>query len=321
MLDTTNIEGSKPFVTKLDDSEIIARLISQSGYLHFRLNHKLHLTYTMRIRYFFQVLLISTIISCSNQKDSNSNYRLTSVLDGILIEEFDSTGYEIPLYNYNNKIFTEGKRFTYSYDFKKTDSSYFFKLTNEDWELVPANEVDSITVFTVSLTVIPLLNQTNEGQTLVSYKFNTEPTFSMTGVIENEANIWVHPPRNALFKILELNPFPYVKYPLKVGNKWNWKLSIGDHWADKRWKLWQGRITNKFSYEIIDQSKIETQFGLINCYEIFSSAQSELGKTSLRTWFNDELGFVKLEYINIDNSSLTLYLTDVKELDDPFKTM
>jgi len=50
--------------------------------------------------------------------------------------------------------------------------------------------------------------------------------FSMSGTIENEGNVWIHPPRDNYFKIIELNPFPYIKAPYNIGAKWAWKLKI-----------------------------------------------------------------------------------------------
>jgi hypothetical protein len=103
-----------------------------------------------------------------------------------------------------------------------------------------------------------------------------------TGVVENPQNIWIHPPREALFRILELNPFPYVKFPYKAGKTWKWKLGIGDYWEDERWKTWEKTITNKYTYTITDTAcRLSTLLGDLTCCKIYSKAVSKLGKTSL----------------------------------------
>ncbi|MBR6174583.1 MAG: hypothetical protein IKQ52_03210, partial [Bacteroidales bacterium] len=43
---------------------------------------------------------------------------------------------------------------------------------------------------------------------------------SMSGIVENERNLWMHPNRSCLFRVLELNPFPYIQYPVEKGRKW-----------------------------------------------------------------------------------------------------
>ena len=153
------------------------------------------------------------------------------------------------------------------------------------------------------------------NQTSISYQFmqNNGEIFTMevTGAIENEKNVWIHPPRSSFFEILELNPFPYIKEPLKIGNKWNWKLKIGDHWSDKRWLEWKGGIENIYEYEIIDKKNIETKLGILKCFVIKSKAKSRIGETQLLSYFNENYGFVKLDYNNIDGTKTILELEKV----------
>jgi hypothetical protein len=139
--------------------------------------------------------------------------------------------------------------------------------------------------------------------------------FEKTGLVENEKNIWLHPPRSFLFEILQLNPFPYIQKPYEKGNKWTWSLKIGDQWSNERWKVWKGGIENKYVYEIVDDNcAISTPLGDLNCYKINSYAESELGKTFLTAYFNEIYGFVRYEYINIDGSVLNieLYKAEIK---------
>ena len=142
---------------------------------------------------------------------------------------------------------------------------------------------------------------------------NSRPlTMEMTGAIENEMNVWIHPPRSNFFKILELNPFPYIKSPYQIGTKWNWKLEIGDHWADKRWLEWKGGIENNYDYEIKEKKNISTKLGNLECYIIHSKAKSRIGETELISYFNPNFGFVKLEYKNIDGTKTILELEKVE---------
>ena len=187
--------------------------------------------------------------------------------DGITVEKTDSAKQYDEVYNANNVIYTVGKKFTYSYYYQNSRGEKFLIKRGKaalqpaghstyDWEFVNPEKKDNETVNHLILKpssgnpfkkYFPDYNQTaisyeylmNNGQSL---------TNETTGAIENEMNVWIHPPRNNFFRILELNPFPYIKAPYKIGTKWKWKLKIGDSWSDKRWKEWKGEIENIYDY-------------------------------------------------------------------------
>lgn len=272
----------------------------------------------------FCILLIC--LSCiSNPKEDDKevetkekNYVLVSDDDNILVEEFDSTVVDVNRYNSNNRIYTVGRVF--KYDFKHItpeDEVKYFRI-NEDrksWSFVLEPEIDSTTLKSVTIEVLdgnpmsehlPDYNQTN-----LKYVLNEDIGYSTSGAIENEGNVWIHPPRDRYFKILELNPFPYIKAPYEIGTSWTWDLTIGDGWADERWKVWEGQIVNKYNYEITAKETLNTKIGKIECYIIESNANSRIGDTKLKAYFNSEYGFVELDYTNIDNSKTILELVDV----------
>ncbi|WP_223583005.1 hypothetical protein [Sphingobacterium sp. GVS05A] len=246
--------------------------------------------------------------------------------DGILVEKFDSTNVDENKYNLDNEIYVTGTKLIYSYKHIGIDKQEYFigkigksgKTTNE-WEFIPIERKNDSTILNV--TIIPLNGNAfkasipDYNQTNFLYNFLNTGGQSIgkeiTGVIENKKNIWIHPPRFALFSILELNPFPYISFPTKNGKKWNWHLSIGDHWSNVRWKKWVGRIENDYIYEILERKKLKTKFGEIKCVVSRATANSQLGKTFLTSYFNEKYGFLKLEYINIDGSQTIFELEKV----------
>ncbi|MBK9017420.1 MAG: hypothetical protein IPM82_27115 [Saprospiraceae bacterium] len=157
-----------------------------------------------------------------------------------------------------------------------------------------------------------------QGMTQVNYnyygRFDTLPNFEKSGIIENKLNVWLHPPRSNQFRMTEVNPFPYIKSPYEVGNKWTWELAIGDQWSSRMWREWNGNILNRYFYAITGKEIIGSAFGKILCYVVKSSAQSEIGETSLTAYFNETYGFVKLFYTNIDGSELVMNLVKIKEV-------
>lgn len=120
-------------------------------------------------------------------------------------------------------------------------------------------------------------------------------------------NVWMHPPREFLFKILQLNPFPFIQGPYKLGTTWEGKLVVGDHWSDSRWKYFTGSVEIQFEYEILEPETIKIDsFGDINCIVVYATGSSSLGKSYLKSWFHTSEGFIRLEYTNIDGSKIVL---------------
>ena len=260
-----------------------------------------------------------------NTFSEKNSYELNDEGDGILVEKFDSTIVDPNKYNQNNLIFKVGDRFKYKFEhFTPNGEKRYFQTKGKrrkKWEFVDENYTDSATVKFVTIEVAngnPMaVYYPNYNQTCLMYRLGSSEKFSISGAIENEANVWIHPPRDNYFRILELNPFPYIKSPFKIGTKWSWHLEIGDSWADKRWKTWKGRIENKYNYEISNTVILETALGEIECYIIKSTANSRIGETKLTSYFNPKYGFIKLEYTNIDGSKTNLEMVEIKKAKSP----
>ncbi|MFV8352151.1 hypothetical protein [Flavobacterium sp. XS2P14] len=280
----------------------------------------------MKIIQLLTFLIIN--ISCSGQRNLD---KYTIDEDGIAVEKTDNTKQYDEVYNANNIIYTVGRKFTYSYFYQNTNEEKFLikrgkgilqpeGYTIYDWEFVNIENQDNETVSHIILK--PNSGNPFEGddpdynQTGIDYEYvlnnGKNHGKETTGAIENKMNVWIHPPRSNFFKILELNPFPYIKAPFKIGAKWNWKLEIGNHWSDKRWLEWKGGIENVYDYEIIENKTISTKLGNLECYIVQATAKSRIGETELISYFNPKFGFVKLEYKNIDGTKTVLELENVE---------
>lgn len=265
------------------------------------------------------ILVISVLtFSCTtNRNDKKIEYALVNNEgSSILVEKFDSLITDDNKFNWNNEIFKVGSKFTYAFKYSSANGEmkYFKPSEDETWEFVNVTSADESTVKNV---IIETLDGNPMGQwvpgynqTSIAYRYKENTPYSMSGVIDNEANVWMHPPRDDLFKILELNPFPYIKAPYKVGTEWNWELLIGGQWGDERWKTWEGNIRNEMNYKITDIKTLDTKLGKLKCFVVESKAKSDLGETYLKAFFNPNYGFVKMDYTNIDGSKLLLELVD-----------
>jgi len=266
-------------------------------------------------------LLSISLANCQSKPEPvKTNYELIADDDGILVEKFDSTVVDVNKYNHNNVVYKVGNHFKYKFEHcTPTNEKKYFKIINDDsgWVFVNEEDKDSESIVSVIMDVAngnPLADHVPDyNQTCLIYKIKEDKNYATTGAIENEANTWIHPPREKYFEILELNPFPYIKAPFEIGTTWTWSLKIGDHWADGRWKLWTGSIENQYNYEITDQQTLKTALGDLDCYVIESTATSRIGETALRAYFHLKYGFVKLVYTNIDGSKTNLELVEYAE--------
>jgi hypothetical protein len=275
------------------------------------------------MRKFIEIFFLClTVLFCRAQK-STEKFEIDD--DGITVEKFDSTDIDDNRYNKNNSIYKVSRKFIFSYYYQDTlgvkflmtkgnlNKQSIYEWTFEKLENKNPNSVSQI-ILTVKSGLSPFIQQLPDyNQTIISYYFkqlNGEYWTSneMTGVIENIKNLWMHPPRTDFFKILEINPFPYIKAPFEIGNKWTWKLKIGSFWGDKRWIAWKGIVENVYNYEIIDKIMLQTKLGNIECWVISSKAESKIGETKLKSYFNNQFGFVKLDYTNIDGSKTIIEL-------------
>ncbi len=282
------------------------------------------------------ILSLFILISCAELPEASivKDYEIVNE-DGIYVEKFDSTNTSENRYTANNTTYVEGRKWTFDYWYEDHNGNQFkfeewegaselsYSKRRSAWSFVPIDSIRDKTIKEIELEVRPGLqpliqNVPDYNQSIISYEYpqlDGDKNFnSYTGLIENEKNIWMHPPRDRFFRILELNPFPFIMAPYKVGTKWDWSLKIGSSWGDKRWKLWDGGIENIYTYEIVDKRNIETSIGNLSCYVIESTAMSRIGQTHLTAYFNIENGFVKLDYTNIDSTKTYL---EIKEFTEP----
>lgn len=271
----------------------------------------------------FYLLLITVFfafgVAAQEMEYENNNGLFAEILP-------DTT--DLARYNRDNVVYTPESVFTFGYYFEKAGEKYHFQTIQAangaiyKWDFIPHEALSDSAVTTFQIKVLPDLSSyahfPGYNQTIIEYTYYMNNggkcnLTSSTGVIENAKNIWMHPPRSLLFRILELNPFPFIQAPYEKGNAWTWSLKIGDSWSDSRWKEWEGVIENQYFYEITEENvPIPTPLGELRCYKIDSRAESELGKTYLTAYFHEKYGFVKWDYTNIDGSRIFIELKEVK---------
>lgn len=145
--------------------------------------------------------------------------------------------------------------------------------------------------------------------------------FKETGVGETPAGIFLHPHRKNEYAILEFSPFPIVNYPLSVGKEWTWSLEIGSHWAKRAGIKNFDKVYNfVHSYKVTGDTTILFNGIKINCFVIEANCISPYGKSRLVSCFNEVYGFVKMDYLNMDNSRFTFSLERIQNLEEVLKS-
>jgi hypothetical protein len=131
---------------------------------------------------------------------------------------------------------------------------------------------------------------------------------SFSGVFDHDSLLWMHPPRDGAYAILELSPYPYIQLPAGTGHQWTWDLEVGDNWSNPKWAIWRGLIRVRSQYKIMGQQELSTPLGLLRCWLVQARASSPVGGSALDLWYHPAYGFVQMKYRDIKNNQLTFKL-------------
>ena len=145
-----------------------------------------------------------------------------------------------------------------------------------------------------------------------SYELNKDGTKfmthnSLTGYIQTDTSLWLHPPREDSYRILELNAFPYIEINQ---NYWQYILNFDDKWSDKNWIQWEGNRTSVSDYKL-DEKSVVYKLGdqEIVCRKISATTKIEkLGETKSTFYYNAKYGFVRMIFNTINNKTIEFNL-------------
>ncbi len=190
------------------------------------------------IQFLFLILFLSFADKMSSQNDVLPKYEVV-LEDEIYVEKYDCSIVFNGKYTENNKCYLAGNKLLYDYYYMDLQGNKFkfqafpvtvgmsFEEKKKAWRFVNIDSIDESTVMSVSLTVDTNYNHIlysfpGFDQSVILYDYcSLDGSVILnegTGLIENDKNIWVHPPRSRMFSILELNPFPFIQAPYIVGN-------------------------------------------------------------------------------------------------------
>jgi hypothetical protein len=129
----------------------------------------------------------------------------------------------------------------------------------------------------------------------------------ITGAIETDSQVWIHPIRENQYNYTEIAPFPSVmKDSLHIGGEWHSLLSITMGWG-----AFKGKVIRQ--YKVIKQeNRLYGNLSLQNCWLINSVGEHDkLGKSYLDFYYHREYGFVEMNYRFYDGTKITFVLKEV----------
>lgn len=152
----------------------------------------------------------------------------------------------------------------------------------------------------------------------LDYSYGTRAsTTNSSGIFEHDSLLWMHPPRDGAYRILELSPYPYIQLPARAGHQWTWDLAVGDNWSSPQWATWRGLITIHTQYKTVGQQELNTPLGLLRCWQVQARTSSPVGSSALDLWYHPTYGFVQMKYRDIKDNQLTFKLLNVSTVQLP----
>ncbi len=206
------------------------------------------------------------------------------------------------------RIFKAGKTYHYKAIYLTSNNDtlsnrfVLMKTTGERWERQPEKQ---------DLIYFEFPNYKTDSIKLSKHDINKEVqnwnSQTGEGIVENIEQVWMHPIRTNQYKFTEVAPFPKVNLPLQKGKKWEGTTTgiIG-------WGEWDGQ-TVKCKYKISGKEIYLLGDLKIDCWVIKSVGKCSSGKSKLTTLFNEEYGFVKMEYQNYEKEKLVFELIKMEE--------
>ncbi|MDH5608557.1 MAG: hypothetical protein OEY56_03680 [Cyclobacteriaceae bacterium] len=248
-------------------------------------------------QFFSFLIFIATLAGCQQPFQK---------LDCLSGEALDSA----LLLNSNKKqIFRPCREFTYKATYWDADHNLISK--NRVW-MMPTGQALPSQPSLQDEVIHQFQIDKGDVEKLISLNINrTRPIdwkqMSRTGIIETDEQVWMHPILDNHYAFTYVAPYPKVMLPLAQGKTWKGGLYVSFGWGD-----WDYNEV-EYTYEVLEQTKIETPFRTFeNCWHVQSHAVASFGNSQHDFWFDEEFGFVKMQYLNYKGQLLIFELEQVE---------
>ena len=131
----------------------------------------------------------------------------------------------------------------------------------------------------------------------------------ITGAIENDSTLWMHPFRENQYVQTEVAPYPNInKALLKVGSEWKSVLNILLGYGNLN-----GKVMN--TYQVVNrEDKVLGDLVLKDCWLIKAVGEhNKLGSSHLDFYYHSVYGLVEMNYSFYDGVKVSFILKSVNE--------
>lgn len=132
-----------------------------------------------------------------------------------------------------------------------------------------------------------------------------------TGIIENEEKVWMHPFRHNEFFKAEVAPFPVVLFPISKEKMEAYRTKTV---IVKDWGLYSGSYTEN-EYEYLGKvTKSYSDISELDCHRFKGTGYNNFnGLSKIDYYFNEDLGFVEMNYLTYDDDKIIFKLDMIVE--------
>jgi hypothetical protein len=133
----------------------------------------------------------------------------------------------------------------------------------------------------------------------------------ITGKVENDSVIWLHPPRGNQYQYTYLSAYPEVQFKeLKIGGKWLSNVLIMRGYPSN--EEFVGKVTNNFSVKGIVSDTVSGKV-IDSCWQIESiDIHSKLGESRSTFIFDEKYyGFIRMEFEYYNGIKIIFRLKEV----------
>jgi len=233
--------------------------------------------------------------------EQNEIYKYKMFVSGKQIDIGSTENTFIKIY-LPNKVFQFRAFYISAMNDTLTDNLVEFKITSHIFEIIHNPRFEGVWTF----------NYNRDDSLLLAGIYPTNVWVDSTGclITENESQIQIYPPRCNQFAFTEIIYFPSISpLYLKQGYKWESQTQIHTYTV-KEWE-------NTFFYhksEIIGKRNFLLLGKHLECWIIKGeSFNQDFGISYFEYLFNEEYGFVRMEWINYDKQKAIFELFNLKK--------
>lgn len=264
----------------------------------------------MGVRIFLILMVHLFFLSCHiyQARSIQKDYFIQKSVQYVTSNGKTDTLYKVDTIYKNAKIFVKGHFYNYTAIYY--DSTGTLKTTSKI-KVIGTNTPFIYAPTQTSVTYV-FKNYKKDSLQFLNYFLNENLHFwghkVTEGVIEHQERVWMHPFRHNQFIWTEIMGYPEIILPIKNNMQWENTLTIPmGAWGD-----WAGKMIQNI-YQVKGQELFYIKKDKIMCWKIVCKSIMDKKEGYVTFLFNEELGFVKMDYVYYSGDKISFKMIDYKK--------